>query len=323
MKLACLFFTAEGEAIANTIKELQDYEVTLFSKEIYKEHLEKIFGDYEGVIFISSTGIAVRICSKFIKDKSIDPAVIVIDDLCRYCISLLSGHLGGANILAQKLANELNALPIVTTATDGRGIEAVDVYAKRNGFAIENLSDVKKITAMMLEGKSIRIFGDIAPAIEYKNLVSDNEEAGIIITSSEKVAYHKKHCILRPGNLNIGIGCRRGKTVEEILSAIDIVFKENNLSLKSIKDIATVDVKKDEEGIIEAAERLKCGLRIFDREDIKKVENEFSKSDFVRDTIGVTSVCEPCAYLAGGKIIVKKTVINGITLAVSKEEHNG
>jgi cobalt-precorrin 5A hydrolase len=322
MKLACLTFTKSGESIGKRLKGILDYEVDIFSKENYKQNLNNIFKEYEGIVFISSTGIAVRISTPFVKDKTIDPAIVVVDDLGKYSISLLSGHIGGANELASRIAEHLKCQAIITTASDARGIEAVDLFAKKNDLFIENLEAVKTITSMMVEGKSIKLYSELELEIEYEKLVSEEEEGAIFVTSEKKLNYNGKHCILRPRNLIIGIGCRRGKTRDEIMAAIAKVFSDNNLSLNSIGALATVDVKQDEIGIIEAAEYLNCNIRIFTREEIKDVQEKFSKSGFVEKTIGVGSVCEPCAFLSGGEIIVNKTIINGVTIAVSREVKN-
>ena len=144
MKIACLYFTSSGETIAKRIVKSSDYEVHIYSKENYKSNLNDIFEHYNGIVFISSTGIAVRISAPFIKNKQIDPAIVVVDDLGRYSISLLSGHIGGANELAKNIAGYLNNQVIITTASDGRGIEAIDMFAKRNNLFIESFEDAKK-----------------------------------------------------------------------------------------------------------------------------------------------------------------------------------
>lgn len=318
MKIACLTFTSSGEAIAQRIKSSTNYEVHLYSKENYKSNINDIFKQYDGIIFISSTGIAIRISSPFIKSKGSDPAIIVVDDLGRYSISLLSGHIGGANELAQSIADCLKCQAIITTASDGRGIEAVDMFAKRNNLFIENLEEAKKITSMMIEGEVIKLESEIKAKIGYNNIENKNEAGAIFVSSKLNINYDKPRCVLRPKNITVGLGCRRGKTVDEIVSALTKLFYDNNLSVKSIKQIATVDVKQDEIGIIDACTYLNCKMVIIPREAIKMVQDKFKKSAFVEGTIGVSSVCEPCAYISGGDLIVGRTAINGITIAISK-----
>ena len=154
--------------------------------------------------------------------------------------------------------------------------------------------------------------------IEYSNMVDENEAGAIFVTSKLIINYDKPRCILRAKNITVGLGCRRGKTKDEIICALISVFSDNDLSINSIKQIATVDVKRDELGIIEACVYLKCKMKIISREAIKVVQDKFNKSTFVEDTIGVSSVCEPCAYISGGELVVRRTATNGITIAISR-----
>lgn len=319
MKLACIAFSLEGLKIAEKIKLSQGDIVDIFDKHSYKEQMDNVFNRYKEIVFICAIGIAVRLCAPYLVHKSIDPAIVVVDDLGRFSISLVSGHLGGANDLALRLSEILECQAVITTASEGRNIEAIDMFAKNNGLYIESMEAAKQITVMMLEGKKMKLDSELKLKLHYQNL-SDSEYNGIVFVSSKlNLTCDKPYCILRPKNINVGIGCRKGKHRDEILKAMEEVFTLNDLSLNSIKTIATVDVKSDEEGIIEACKKLGCTMTIFTREEISKVQNLFAASDFVESNIGITSVCEPCAYLAGGEIIVSKTAMNGITIAVTKE----
>lgn len=320
MKLACIAFTSSGMAIADRIRSSSGYEADIFDRNSYKERLEDIFNRYKHIVFIASTGIAVRLSAPYLVHKAVDPAIVVIDDLGRFSISLVSGHLGGANRLALELAEKLGCQPVITTASDGRAIEAVDMLAKANGLHIESLEDAKRITAMLLEGRKIKLQSEVSLSWGYDNISEAGYDGMVIVTSRKGVTADKPCCILRPRNLNLGIGCRRGKAKEEILEAISRVFEENDLSTKCIKAIATVDVKSDEAGITEACRELGCEMKVFDRESIGKIEGSFAGSEFVKSKIGVAAVCEPCAHLLGGRLIVPKTIVNGITIAVTREE---
>jgi cobalt-precorrin 5A hydrolase len=282
-------------------------------------HLHPIFQEYDGIVFISATGIAVRLSAPFLQDKTLDPAIVVVDDLGRYAISLVSGHLGGANDLAQVLAHILDCEPIITTASDGRGLEAIDLFAKRHGFLIENMRHAARITTLMVEGAPIQLLSEVPASIHYHNLVDEAPAACIYVTSQNSVDCDLPHCLIRPRILNVGIGCMRGKTKEGILRAIAQVFQDHNLTINSIKAIATIEIKKDEPGILETCETLGCELKIYTTDQIKQVQHLFSQSQFVQSQIGIPAVCEPCAYLAGGEIIVKKTALDGVTVAVARE----
>ena len=320
MKLACIAFTEAGLAIADRIRSSGSFRVDIFDKHSYKAQLDVIFSQYKYIAFISSTGIAVRLAAPYLMHKAVDPAIVVIDDLGRFSISLVSGHLGGANELALMLSEILGCQPVITTASDGRAIEAVDMFAKANGLYIESLEDAKRITAMMIDGRKIKLESERKLQLGYWNISVADCEAEVIVSSSKRVNSPKPFCILRPRCLNVGIGCRRGKTKDEILNAIKIVFDRFDLSIRSIKAVGTADVKSDEAGIIEACKELGCELKIFEREKISQVEALFTPSGFVKSAVGVSAVCEPCAHLMGGRLVVPKTIVDGITIAVSKEE---
>ncbi|QZY57363.1 cobalt-precorrin 5A hydrolase [Crassaminicella profunda] len=290
----------------------------------------EIFHQYRCLIFIMSTGIVVRSIAPYIKDKKTDPAVLVLDEKGKNVISLLSGHIGGANDYTKKIAEILDANPVITTASDVNESMAIDTLAMALDYEIEDFSDATKVTAHIVNGEKVGIVSDIAIDIELPNNVTkidkehvDKEFKGLIYVSEKSI---KKpigiDCVvLRPKNIVFGIGCRRGKSEEEILKAVEETINDLKISKKSIKHIATVDIKKNEEGLIKAAKSLKVPLLIVEREDIKKVEAQFEHSEFVKKQIGVGSVCEPVAFLTSkdGKMIQKKKGYDGITIAVFRE----
>jgi cobalt-precorrin 5A hydrolase len=318
MNIACLAFTASGRQIAARIQAAFEGRVEIVSQPDYKARLSRLFDRCDGLVFVSAAGIAVRLCAPLLRDKSRDPAIVVVDDLGRYAISLVSGHLGGANELARQVAAILGGQPIITTASDGRGFEAVDVFAKRHNLVIENMADAKTLTAMMVAGRPIQLIAELELTLNYEHLVETQPEGCVYVTARQQVDCEVPCCLLRPLNLVVGIGCRKGKTRDDVLSAIKTVFREQNLALASIKTLATVEDKQHEPGLIEACTMLGCSLTIFTRDDIRRVQHRFAASAFVQATLGITAVCEPCAALAGGQLIVGKTVVNGVTIAVAR-----
>lgn len=333
MKIACLSFTDSGSQIGEKLERLkvQGYQFSHYhNKKLdggIKSCLPRIWDDVDGLVFISSTGMAIRLSQPYIKDKSIDPAVVVVDDMGRFSISLLSGHLGGANELAELIGEKLNSISVITTASDNRNIEAVDLFAKKNNYHLENLRSLTRISALMVNGKKIGFYSEDSKIIDYPNLKIikdlDNIEAdieGLIMVSSSTIKpKNLPYALLRPKNLNIGMGCRKGVEGDRIIKAIEKSFEGLNLSTKSIKSMGTVEVKKEEEGIIQAAKYFNIPLKIFSLEEIGQVEERFDKSQFVKDTIGVYSVSEPSAYLLGGELILQKSKHNGITISIAKE----
>lgn len=338
MKIACLSFTDKGKEVGDKLEaiKIDKYEIKHYwNRDIdggIKSILKSIWNEYDGLIFISATGIAVRMVAPFIEDKTIDPALVVVDDLGKFSISLLSGHIGGANELTKDIATLIGSIPVITTATDNRAIESIDMFAKANDYHIEDIKSVTRITSMMVNGKKVGLYTEEDKMIGYDNLIviddlnniDSNIEGLILVSSQEKIENIPiPFTILRPKNINIGIGCRKGVEAIRIIEAIVDQFGKLNLSTKSINTMGTVEVKKDEKGIIQAAKHFDCPLKIFSIEEIKEVEDGFSKSQFVKDTIGVYSVSEPVAFLLGGQVISGKSKHNGITISISKEEKDG
>lgn len=336
MKIACISFTQQGKEIGEKLVKSSSknnkYIVHHFiNDEIHggiKTRMDYFVKEYDGLIFISATGIAVRFMNPYIINKTLDPAVVVVDDGGNFSISLLSGHIGGANRLAQWVGDIIGAIPVITTASDNRGIESIDLFAMKNNYHMEDMEAVKDITAMMVNKNKVGFYSELKEVIKYDNLKildnykdKDHSIQGVIIVSSQKridIPY-EKHCRLIPKNINIGIGCRRGMEGKRIIEAIENILTQLNLSSKGIKAIGTIEVKKDEIGIIEACNHFNCPLKIFTLEEIKKIEDNFPKSQFVKKTIGVYSVSEPSAYLLGGKMLTGKIKIDGITISVAKE----
>lgn len=332
MKLACLSFSEKGASLGKKIKDLDGEDsIVHIEHSKYNGGIKKFLNDnwtkFQGFIFISATGIAVRMINPHIRNKAVDPAIIVVDDYGKYAISLLSGHLGGANEITQWIWKNTGAIPVITTASDNRGIESIDMFAKKNNYYMEDMKSITEITAMMVNGKKIGFYTEDKNIIAYDNLVMlddfkkiDKSFNGIIIITSidDFDIPDIPYTILRPRNINIGIGCRKGIDKNIILEAIDIALKSKSISPRSINSMGTIEVKKDERGIIEATKHYNCPLKIFTIEEIGEVDHMFEKSEFVKDTIGVYSVSEPSAYLLGGKLLLKKLRHKGVTISISK-----
>lgn len=292
-----------------------------------KDYIKDNWSTEEAFIFISSTGIAIRMIKDSIVSKDVDPAIVVLDDAGKNVISLLSGHLGGANELTRKIANFLEANPVISTSTDNHGIEAVDEFARKNNYVLMKKDSILPISKMMLEGKEIGFYTEVNKTISYKNirkldnLDNLNDLDGLIIVSPKKEReFELPNIWLYPRILNLGIGCRKDTKSQDIIAFVEEELEKLNLSKHSISKIGTVEAKRYEEGIIEASEYFGVERRIFSNEEIEKVEDKFSKSEFVKKTIGIYSVAEPSAFLLGGKMILKRQAKNGITLAITMED---
>lgn len=322
MKLAIITVTKKGVEKALKIKEKISCDIFTMEKFLcentipIKNNLRKLFEkeieNYNVFLFITATGIAVRTIAPFIKSKDKDPAVLSMDEEGNFIISLLSGHLGGANESAIFLGKVTGAFPVISTASDVSGKIAVDTIAMKINSKIESLEKAKKVTSLIVSGKNV----DIKIP---ENINSENPEGLIVVSNRKNIEMVK----LIPQNLIIGIGCKKDKSETEIINFIKDIFEDLNLCLEGIKCFSTVDIKKDEVGIIKTAEYFGKELLIISRDEIKKVEDRFIKSEFVKKEIGVGAVSAPCAFLASckkGRFLVEKIINNGITISIFEEE---
>lgn len=322
-------YSQKGQALGNELKDFlggdhyNSYEKKFNTKEI----LKKSWREADAFVFISSTGIAVRMIKDFIISKDLDPAIIVLDDTGKNVISLLSGHLGGANDLTRKIAAYLGANPVITTSTDNHGIQAVDSFSRTNDYRLVDKDRILPISKLMLEGKTLGFYTEEDKIIAYDHIkvLEDLEDlgglAGLIVVSNKLERDFSIPSIwLYPKNINLGIGCRKDVSGKKIIAFIKEELKIRGLSYHSIKKIGSVEAKKDEAGIQEAADYFKVEKKIFKNEEIAQVEDKFPKSDFVKKNIGVSSVAEPSAYLLGGRLISERLKKDGITLAISLED---
>lgn len=325
MKTAVVTFTNQGDLIAEKLNKHMD--IHLYSKKQqedfnFKEVSKKLMKECEAIIFISSTGIAVRAIAPYLISKTEDPAVVVIDNSSKYVISLLSGHLGGANELTLKLAKILDAEAVITTATDNLNKVAPDMIAKDNNLIIDDMKKAKLIAADLVQGYKVG-FIDEKNEIELpKGYINDLQEARslVYVTNKDKIESFKDKFTLKliRRDIVLGIGCRKDYDPDTMLQNVLKTLKENNIDRRSIKTIATVEIKKDEKAIIALAEELNAELKIFTIEDIRAIQHKYEGSDFVEKTIGVRAVAEPCVELAGGMVFVGKTKISGMTFSAGE-----
>lgn len=302
---------------------------------VLRELICRRFQTDEALVLIMACGITIRILAPLLRDKQSDPAVVVMDEAGRFAISLLSGHWGGANALAERLAETVGALPVITTATDGKGLYAVDLFAREIGVKPEPFSLIKTFNAAMLRGEKIAVFTDLPAAqlpygtgllfFSYPLFSADEQFAHrALLTNRQKIPGARKgDLFLRPPNLYLGIGCRRGIMAEQILAAIAGVLERFNLSAASVAALASIDCKRNEEGLRLAAQELGLPLKFYQLEQIERVSVSCEQSAFVQKIMGVGAVCEPTAILAanGGRLLVPKQKMDGVTVAVAEAEY--
>ena len=349
MKVAVISVTAKGAELAGKIALHLGSEVDIYAKaernpckesrtySCLRELVREIFTTYDGLIFIMATGIVVRVIAPYIQDKRIDPAVVTIDDGGNFAVSLLSGHIGGANELTQLVAVAAGAVPVITTATDVAKLPAADVLAVKLKLTIEPFSSLKTINSAIVNGDKVTFFLDpeLPNPESYKRqaaeqgviltelnelAVTEEYDAAVVITDRE-LSIAKPHLYLRPASLAIGLGCRRGTDSTEILSAIRQACHTAKRSIASVAIIGSTVVKADEAGLLAAAQQLAIPVKFFVHEQLQTciMQHNLALSDFVKEKIGVGNVCEPAAMLAGrtSKLILPKTKYPKVTVAIT------
>lgn len=289
----------------------------------------KMFAEKRAVIFVSATGIAVRAIAPWIRDKMTDPPVVTVDEGAQFVIPLLSGHVGGANELARHIADWLEAVPVITTATDVNGKFAVDLFASAYHMTITDRKEAKNISAAVLEGKQIGVFSDLPIKKLPDGFVMDRWcEENICITVKDPSFPEKKASYLRlvPRVVVLGVGCRRGTDPEFMKEKVFAFLKEHGIDPTAVKAIASVDVKQDEPAVLGLKQvfdgeclHQPCEQRFYTPEQLIQVPGDFKESAFVKKQIGVGNVCERSACAAGGKLLVEKQAGDGITLAAALE----
>ena len=318
MNKIIITYTEAGLKLAKKIAA--DFEAEIFYKDKnIDEFLKENWSSLELIIFISASGIAVRKIANLLKDKYTDPAVIVIDDQAKHVISLLSGHIGGANEFAIDIAKIINAEPVITTASDNRGLEALDIYLRDNDFAYNSREALIMIMGAIVNNKKIYLKANEFN-FKYDNFTNDNSEAdyaiiqdeGYMINDEENTLYIIKK------KYNMGIGLRRGTAIDVLEKAFQTVLKEMDINPKAIKHFASIDIKKDEEALLELCKKYDRKLIFYTADELNKVDVS-EKSDFVKKTTGAYSVSEAAAKLLGGKIILTKKIIDSITFSITEE----
>ncbi|MSS62508.1 cobalt-precorrin 5A hydrolase [Velocimicrobium porci] len=350
MNVSIISFTSAGSRLSVQIKETltkegmfcEAYTNKRYAKNsLLKERKGSLFEwtksqffKVDAIIYIGATGIAVRSVAPFLVNKKNDPAVIVIDEKGTFVISLLSGHLGGANRLTELIATKIKAVPVITTATDINQLFAVDVFAKKNKLLIKSFPLAKEISAALLDKKEVGLVcdfpveGTVPKELKWiqeteNSLLSKKMELGICISARErKEAPFQKTLYLIPPIVTLGIGCKKGTGKEVIEELAERSLYECGYSWNSVEQIASIDLKKEEEGLCQMAKEHGILFRTFQKEMLAQLIGEFTESDFVEQVTGVSNVCERSAVLGSknGRLVQKKRAENGVTVAIAERD---
>lgn len=325
MKISMICYTLTGQQTGEKLKtglEKAGHTVSLFTKSKYiPGSIKGSCGDWtreqfetaDSIIFIGATGIAVRSIAPYVQSKKKDPAVLVVDECGKFVISLLSGHLGGANELAHLAADILQAIPVVTTATDLEGKFAVDMFAKKNNCHIFRMKEAKEVSAALLAGEKVGFYSEFpweGKLPEGLVLCSKEQTAdgttlpavGIAVTVHKSCRPFASTTHVVPPAVSLGMGCRKNKESEAVEKAAFNCLEENDIYPEAVAVLASIDVKKEEPGLLVLSEKLGVPFETFSSEELLAVEGDFTPSSFVNKTVGVDNVCERSAVKATQQI---------------------
>lgn len=384
--IAIISFSLTGYTLGERVKRLLEergIEVSLDVKSRYlsvssqkslREWTKEKFFSQDALVFIGACGIAVRAIAPFAAGKKTDPAVLVMDECGRFVISLLSGHLGGANELTAWLSEKTGAIPVITTATDLHGRFAVDIFAKERSCAILNMAAAKEVSAAVLAGEPVGFYSEFPiqgrlpeglilcdsdgrpvnekaleqvqnkeklyeetlhgkePDKELLQRKVSNEKdlykkvqhreqlrVGVAVTIHTDVMPFSSTALVIPLCVTLGIGCKRGKDSSSIYTRVQETLSKAQIRPQALALAASIDLKADEAGLVEAVKRLGIPFQTFSGQALSEVPGIFTQSAFVSSVTGVDNVCERSAVLGSGHgtLIQKKTAANGVTVALA------
>lgn len=251
----------------------------------------------------------------YVVSKKSDPAVLVVDECGKFVISLLSGHLGGANALALKTAEILGAEPVVTTATDLHDRFAVDVFAKNNHCAIFNMKAAKEVSAAILAGESVGFYSEFPWAGSLPRGLkvctpedSGKPEAGIAVTVHRACLPFTSTVQIVPKAVVLGLGCKKDKEAEIIRQEAEACLESESIYQEAVSQIASISLKKEEQGILALAADWNIPFCTFGEAELQNAKGTFEESEFVKKITGVGNVCERSAVLGAeqGRLIKKE-----------------
>lgn len=342
MRIAVFAVTDSGLKIANRIKKGLKDEVSVFSapeddsnKSWLMDTVSDMFNQHEALVFVSAVGIAVRAIAPHIRDKTVDPAVVVVDNSGAFSISLLSGHIGGANDLARKVADVVGAMPVITTATDVFGKPAIDLLMKELGLKTGDMANLRRVSSGILRGESACIFADIPlgrwgdrvkasynvrPLSRLAKYEKAYEHVVVILDDEQVRPKRQDALVLKVRRVYAGVGFKKGATANDLKRALRTALAKRSLHTYNLKGLASIDIKSEDQALLEAAKYFNVEVVCYPAEELDKATPNIS--EFVKEKVGAGGVCEPAAILSskGGKLILPKTVYGKVTVALAEEE---
>lgn len=297
-----------------------------------------LFKQYDGLILIISLGAVVRMIAPVLVDKKTDPGIVVVDDRAENVISVLSGHLGGANELTREVAYALGARPIITTASDVQKTIPVDLFGARFGWKWENEDKLTPVSASVVNEERVAVVQEageknwwmhdtkmpeniyVFETIEEAKKIEPNAYLVVthrLLTADEEVIVLQNGVVFRPKSVVIGMGCNRGTSAEEIEQVIQETMKEHRLSMQSIRALCTFELKKDEVGLVEVCKKYGWEFVYYTKEELNEMKLD-SPSETVFKYTGVYGVSEPAVkrYIGRDDLILTKKKSGNCTISI-------
>lgn len=355
-KMAKKLENISGAEIITKVKCEALPEVSM--KGTVKACVDAYFEQVDAIVFVTASGIAVRSVAEHLTHKSKDPAIVCMDECGKHVISLVSGHAGGANALTQMLADVMWATPVITTATDVEGRFSIDEYAREHNLVVTDWAKAKAISAEVLATGAKPVWVDEAEVLqeeekraceirkEQKSTGIDGGENEInvqklqigshqVVITPQDVSVDAQTLQLIPRCIVAGVGCKKGTPVDKIEHAVQDAFAIAGLRMEALCAVASIDLKKEEAGLLEFCETRNVPFETYAAEELQAVPGTYSASEFVSGVTGVDNVCERSAVkyasehgmnqgeqLLGrqakhGELLLRKQAYGGVTVALA------
>lgn len=285
------------------------------------EVMSRVWRDYPEIVCIMAAGIVVRIVAPLLRDKLQDPAVVVCDEKGNFAISLLSGHIGGANALAHRVAAQTGGQAVLTTASDVLGRTALDLWCRDLGLTPADKTAFTRAMGRLVDHGSLTLWSR-APLPELPPdliPIAERDRADLIVDSRTDAPAHA--ALLHPGALVVGVGCNRGVSPAVIARAVEAVCATHGLAIQSVFRLASIDLKQDEAGLLEYARQQGLPIDFYDKDQLNRVEGVGAASEAVMRATGAKGVAEPAALLSAGPgsvLLVAKMKWPDATAAVAE-----
>jgi cobalt-precorrin 5A hydrolase len=282
--------------------------------------MTEVWSDYQALVCVMATGIVVRTIAPLLRDKYRDPAVVVCDEAGRFAVSLLSGHLGGANELAHRVAAATGGQAVLTTASDVLGRTALDLWCRDWGLTPASKEALTHAMGKLVDRGNLTLWSRYSMPVLPADLMPVAERTAADLIVDSRVDACERAALLHPKTLVVGIGCNRGTPAMAISRAVEATCRQYRLAPQAIAQLASIDLKQDEAGLLEYARQHSLAITFFNKDQLNAVEGIVA-SEAVQRATGAKGVAEPAALLCAGPgstLLVPKMKWTDVTTAVAE-----